>query len=78
MCVSVRVCMPFYVCAPPHLEAVVLSEDGAVNRFDEHLVLHAEVHGLHSTTGAEQRLVAARLLQPRHQIRTGESGMGRG
>lgn len=31
-----------YVCVPPpHLKAVVLPEDAAVNRLDDNLVLHA-------------------------------------
>ena len=62
------------VCASTHLKAVVLSEDAGVHRFDDDLVLHAEVQDLHSRAGAEQRLVGARLLQPRHEMRSGDGG----
>jgi len=58
------------VWAPPHLKAVVLPEDAAVNRLDGDLVLHAYVQGFHSATGAEQWLMGARLLQPGHQMRS--------
>lgn len=40
-----------------HLEAVVLTQDAAVNGLDNHLLLHAEVQGLHCAAGAEQGLV---------------------
>lgn len=40
-----------------YLKAVVLSQDAAVNRFDDHFLLHAEVQGLYCTAGAEQGLV---------------------
>ena len=54
-----------------HLKAVVLAEDAAVHGLDDHLLLHAEVQRLHAPAGAEQRLVGPRLLQPRHQMRSG-------
>lgn len=50
----------------PHLKAVVLSQDAAVDWLDDHLLLHAEIQSLNSTAGAEQGLVGARFLQPRH------------
>lgn len=40
-----------------HLEAVVLAQDAAVHRFDQHLVLHAEIQSFYCTAGAEQRLM---------------------
>lgn len=40
-----------------YLEAVVLAQDAAVNRLDDHLLLHAEVQCLHCAAGAEQGLV---------------------
>lgn len=57
-----------------HLEAVVLTQDAAMNRLDDHLLLHAEVQGLHCTAGAEQGLVGSRLLQPWHQMGPEEVG----
>lgn len=58
-------------CDGTHLEAVVLAKDAAVHGLDDHLFLHAEVQRLHCTAGAEQGLVGARLLQPRHQMGPG-------
>lgn len=58
-------------CSGTHLEAVVLAQDAAVHRLDDHLLLHAEVQRLYRAAGAEQGLVGARLLQPGHQMGPG-------
>lgn len=36
-----------------YLKAVVLTQDAAVNRLDDHLLLHTEVQRFHCTAGAE-------------------------
>lgn len=45
------------------LEAELLSQDAAVQRFDEHVLLHAQVQSLHRAARAQQRLMGGRLLQ---------------
>lgn len=45
-----------------HLEAKVLPQNAAVQRFDEELVLHVEVQSLHGAART-QRLMRAGLLQ---------------
>ena len=70
---------PWYLprsCSRTHLEAVVLAQDAAVHRLDDHLLLHAEVQRLHRAAGAEQGLMRARLLQPRHQMGPGGRAAG--
>lgn len=56
---------------PPHLEAELLSQDAAVQRFDEHVLLHAEVQSLHRAARAQQRLMGGRLLQLGEPARSG-------
>lgn len=63
--------VPARPCGGTHLEAVVLAQDAAVHRLDDHLLLHAEVQRLYRAAGAEQGLVRARLLQPGHQMGPG-------
>lgn len=45
------------------LEAELLSQNAAVQGFDEDVLLHAQVQSLHRAAGTEQRLMGARLLQ---------------
>lgn len=59
------------MCVLCYLEAELLSQDAAVQRFDEYVLLHAQVQSLHRTTRGQQRLMGGRLLQLWKAARSG-------